>query len=85
VVNIAGIYIHSKHHHEDDNIKAAYLHVLADALTSLLAIIALFMGKKFNLIWLDAVGGMIGSIVILKWSYGLIKQSGAKLLDYEHE
>ena len=86
VINVVCAFIlHSKHHHQDDNIKAAYLHVLADALTSLLAIVALFMGKKFNLNWLDAVGGMIGSVVILKWSYGLIKQSGEKLLEYEHE
>ncbi len=82
---ICAMVLHSKHHNEDDNIKAAYLHVLSDALTSVLAIVALFLGKQFNLNWLDAVGGMIGSLVILKWSYSLIKQSGEKLLDYQHE
>ena len=84
IVNVVCAFIlHSKHHHQDDNIKAAYTHVLADALTSFLAIVALYMGKKLNLNWFDAVGGMIGSAVILKWSYGLIKQFGTKLLDYE--
>lgn len=86
VVNIVCAFIlNSKHHSKDDNIKAAYLHVMADTLTSLLAIVTLIFGKRFSINWLDSLGGIIGSIVILKWSYELIKQSGAKLLDYEHE
>jgi len=67
----------------DDNIKAAYIHILSDALTSLLAIVALYLGKIFEIAWFDALGGIIGSMIIIKWSLGLLKQSGAKLLDYE--
>lgn len=86
VVNIVCAFIlNSKHYSKDDNIKAAYLKVMSDTLTNLLAIVALIFGKKFNINWLDLLGGIIGSIVILKWSYELIKQSGAKLLEYEHE
>jgi len=69
------------HHHHDHNLRAAYLHVLADALTSVLAIIALMAGKYFGLIWLDAVMGIVGSLVILSWAWGLIKDTSPVLLD----
>lgn len=61
--------------------KAAYLHVLADALTSVLAIVALLSGKYFGWNWLDPVMGVVGAIIITRWSYGLLKQTGPILLD----
>lgn len=73
----------SDHHHDNDhNMKAAYLHVLADALTSVLAIVALLTGKYMGIIWIDPVMGIVGAIVILHWSYGLIKESSSVLLDH---
>lgn len=69
------------HHHHDHNLRAAYFHVLADALTSLLAIIALFAGKYIGWGWLDPVMGMVGAIVITRWSYGLLKDTSSILLD----
>lgn len=75
---------HEHHHHEhghDHNLRAAYLHVLADALTSLLAIVALTMGKIWGWIWLDPVMGLVGAAVIGRWAYGLLKDTGAMLLD----
>lgn len=67
--------------HQDHNMKAAYLHVITDALTSVLAIFALIMGKYLGLIWADAVIGILGSVVIIKWALGLIKDTGFMLLD----
>jgi len=69
------------HHHHDHNLKAAYMHVLADALTSVLAIIALFSGKYFGWNWLDPIMGIVGAVVILRWSYLLIKETSPILLD----
>ncbi len=71
----------NNHHHHDHNMKAAYLHVLADTLTSVLAIIALLVGKYMGLIWLDPMMGIVGAVVIFHWSFGLIKESSAVLLD----
>jgi cation diffusion facilitator family transporter len=72
---------HHHEHHHDHNLRAAYLHVLADALTSVLAIVALLAGKYYGWIWMDAVMGMIGSLVILAWAWGLIKETSPVLLD----
>jgi cation diffusion facilitator family transporter len=72
---------HNHHHVHDHNLKAAYLHVLADALTSVLAIIALASGKYFGWNWLDPVMGMVGAAVITRWSYGLLRETGPVLLD----
>jgi cation diffusion facilitator family transporter len=72
---------HHHHHHHDHNLKAAYFHVLADALTSLLAIMALVLGKYLGWNWLDPVMGIVGAIIITRWSYGLMKQSAPILLD----
>ncbi len=69
------------HHQHDHNLKAAYFHVLADTLTSLLAIIALVAGMYFNWLWADALMGIVGSVVIGKWAYGLIRDSSGILLD----
>jgi cation diffusion facilitator family transporter len=72
---------HEHSHHHDMNLKAAYLHVLADALTSILAIIALFAGMLWGAAWLDPVMGIVGSVLVFVWALGLIKQSGKVLLD----
>ena len=69
------------HHHHDHNLKAAYMHVLADALTSLLAIMALLSGKFMGWTWMDPIMGIVGAIIITRWSYGLVKQSSPILLD----
>jgi cation diffusion facilitator family transporter len=70
-----------RHHHHDHNLRAAYLHVLADALTSLLAIVALLTGKAFGWIWMDPIMGLVGALIISRWSYGLLVDSGKVLLD----
>ena len=62
-------------------LKAAYLHVLADALTSVLAIVALLGGMLWGANWLDPVMGIVGSVLVFIWAVGLIKQSGKILLD----
>ena len=68
-------------HHHDHNLRAAYLHVLADALTSLLAIVALLAAKFYGANWLDPLMGFVGAALVSRWSYGLIKQSARVLLD----
>ena len=68
-------------HHHDLNLKAAYLHVLADAFTSLGAIVALSAGYALGWVWLDAVMGLVGTIVILSWAYSLLRDTGSILLD----
>ena len=75
------------HHHHDDsdhdpNLRAAYLHVLADALTSILAIVALGVGKVWGWTAMDPLMGVVGAIVISRWSYGLLRETGGALLDY---
>jgi cation diffusion facilitator family transporter len=69
------------HHAADHNIRAAYLHVLADAVTSMLAIGGLLLGRFYGLAWMDALVGIIGAGVIISWGVGLIRSSGAVLLD----
>ena len=68
-------------HHHDHNLRAAYLHVLADTMTSLLAIVALLAAKYYGWIWMDPVMGIVGAILITKWSMGLLKQTSGVLLD----
>ncbi len=70
-----------EHHGHDHNLRAAYLHVLADALTSLLAIVALLAGKYAGANWLDPLMGIVGGILVARWSYGLIRESAKVLLD----
>lgn len=69
------------HHAHDQNLRAAYLHVLADALTSVLAIVGLLAGWFYGWLWMDAVVGILGAVVIARWSVGLLKDSGSVLLD----
>lgn len=92
VVNLVSVFLlgdhqndhdHDNHDHEhtDHNIRAAYLHVLADALTSVTAILALIAGKAFGWIWMDALTGIVGGIVISRWALGLLKDTSLILLD----
>jgi len=69
------------HRAEDHNLRAAYLHVLADALTSVLAIAALLLGRSYGWVWLDPVMGVVGGLVIARWSWGLIRATATVLLD----
>jgi cation diffusion facilitator family transporter len=84
---------HAHHHHghehahdhekgHDQNLRAAYVHVLADALTSVLAIAALLLGSLYGWLWLDPAMGIVGALVIARWSWGLVRDAGATLLDY---
>ncbi|MBL9039072.1 MAG: CDF family Co(II)/Ni(II) efflux transporter DmeF [Archangium sp.] len=74
---------HAKHDHEghDHNLRAAYLHVVADALTSLLAIGALAAGRYLNWGWLDPAVAVVASLVIMKWGFGLLRDSALQLID----
>jgi cation diffusion facilitator family transporter len=72
---------HDHGHHQDLNLRGAYLHVLADALTSVLAIAALTLGKFFGWNWLDPLMGIVGALVITRWSYGLLQETSGILLD----
>ncbi|WP_049264033.1 CDF family Co(II)/Ni(II) efflux transporter DmeF [Pseudomonas aeruginosa] len=82
---------HGHHHHDHDhhvpgksrfnNLRAAYIHVLADALTSVFAIVALLLGRSYGWLWADPVMGVVGALVIARWSWGLIRDSGSVLLD----
>jgi cation diffusion facilitator family transporter len=69
------------HHHSDTNLRAAYLHVLADALTSVLAIAGLLAARYYGWLWIDPAVGIVGAVVIASWSISLIKTSGMTLLD----
>ena len=74
---------HHAHGHADHNLRAAYLHVLADALTSVLAIFALLTGKYLGLNWMDPVMGIVGAILVARWSLGLIRDTSGVLLDHQ--
>jgi cation diffusion facilitator family transporter len=71
------------HHSHDLNLHSAYLHVIADAATSVLAIIALIGGKLWGAGWLDPVMGIVGAVMVLIWAYGLLRDTGRVLLDAE--
>ncbi|MGE0667508.1 MAG: CDF family Co(II)/Ni(II) efflux transporter DmeF [Sphingomonadales bacterium] len=73
------------HHHHDHNLRGAYLHVMADALTSVTAIAALLLGKYFGWWWVDPLMGIAGGGVIMVWAWGLLRQSGATLIDMSDE
>lgn len=72
---------HQSAHQHDHNHQSAYAHILTDAFTSVLAIIALILGEWQGWRWLDPAVGLVGGIVVLKWAFGLIRQSGMDLLD----
>lgn len=92
IVNGVSVYIlgvdehdhehgHSHHGHHDHNLKAAYLHVLADALTSVLAIAALLMAKYVGAQWMDPAVGVLGAVLVGRWSFGLLRDTSHVLLD----
>jgi cation diffusion facilitator family transporter len=74
---------HDQHGHQDLNLRSAYMHVLADAATSVLAIIALFGGKIWGASWLDPVMGLVGATLVSIWAYGLLRDTSRVLLDAE--
>ncbi|AZL75768.1 CDF family Co(II)/Ni(II) efflux transporter DmeF [Pseudomonas oryziphila] len=71
------------HHHHDLNLRSAYLHVIADAATSVLAIVALVAGKLWGAGWLDPVMGLVGALLVALWAKGLLRDTGRVLLDAE--
>jgi len=74
-------HVHERRGHHDSNIRAAYIHVLADALTSVLAIIALLTGRFYGWVFMDPAMALVGVCVILSWSFGLVRSAGTVLLD----
>jgi cation diffusion facilitator family transporter len=72
---------HSSSAHRDNNIRSAYIHVLADAAVSVLAITGLVLARAFGWMWMDPLAGVIGALVIANWSYGLMRDTGGILLD----
>jgi len=74
---------HGHEHHHDINLRAAYIHVITDAATSVLAIVALFGGRFWNAVWLDPLMGIAGAILVSLWAFGLLRDSGRVLLDAE--
>jgi cation diffusion facilitator family transporter len=82
MVNIASAFIlHHREEQSDHNIRAAYLHVIADALTSITAITGLTAALLWNIVWFDTLGAILSSFVIIRWSVGLLRDSGRELLD----
>ena len=79
---ILGEHDHS-HEHKDHNLRSAYIHALADALTSVLAIIALLAGKYLGQLWLDPFMGLVGATLVVRWSWGLLRSSARVLLDMQ--
>jgi cation diffusion facilitator family transporter len=71
------------HRHRDLNLRAAYLHVVADAATSVLAVGALIGGRYFGATWLDPLMGLVGTVLVGRWAWGLMRESGRVLLDAE--
>jgi cation diffusion facilitator family transporter len=80
---LSAVILRHDEHHSDHNIRAAYLHVIADGLTSITAIIALVGGMIWNIYSLDAISGILSSIIITKWSIDLIRNSGKDLIDFK--
>jgi cation diffusion facilitator family transporter len=72
---------HDHHHHHDHNLRAAHLHVLADALTSLLAIMALVAARQLGAVWMDPAMGIVGGALVARWSWRLLRDTGSVLLD----
>jgi cation diffusion facilitator family transporter len=89
IVNIVSAIIlyhrHENHEYNDHNLRSAYLHVLADGFTSITAIVALTTGMFFNLFFLDAISGLISSVVISKWAVELIISSGKELVEFNRK
>jgi cation diffusion facilitator family transporter len=82
VNGLSGVLLSDEEHH-DHNRRSAYLHVLADALTSCLAIVALLSAKFLGLVWMDPLMGVIGALLVTRWSWGLLRQTSRVLLDHQ--
>lgn len=74
-------HAHDHHHDHDHSLRSAYLHVMADALTSVLAIAALLAAKFYGAFWMDPLMGVVGAILVSRWSLGLLASTSAVLLD----
>ncbi len=72
---------HDGTHHRDNNLRAAFIHVMADAAVSLLVIVGLVLARSFGWLWMDPLAGLVGAVVIASWSYGLLRDTGGILLD----
>jgi cation diffusion facilitator family transporter len=79
------VHQHNGHHHTDHNLRAAYIHVVADAAVSLLALLGLSAGRVLGWVWMDPVMGIVGALVIANWSWSLVRSAGAVLLDMQTE
>lgn len=85
VVNaVSAHFLHGDHDH-DHNIRSAYMHVLADGLTSVSAIVALTAGALYDIYSLDSISGIISSIIISKWAIDLLRLSGKELIDFSQK
>jgi cation diffusion facilitator family transporter len=78
-----GSFRHDHQDHHDHNFRSAYLHVLADALTSVLAVFALLFGKYLGQPWLDPFMGLVGATLVVRWSWGFLRSSARVLLDLQ--
>jgi cation diffusion facilitator family transporter len=74
-------HVKSGEYHRDNNLRAAFVHVMADAAVSVLVIVGLIAGRQFGWLWMDPVMGFIATIVIMSWSWSLVRTAGAVLLD----
>ena len=84
VNSISAKILHHDHDHSDFNIRAAYLHVLADIFTSLTALGALLAAKYFHIFWADSISGIVSSVVISSWAFTLIRASGRQLVEWKN-
>jgi len=84
IVNLISAFVLHGGRHDDHNIRGAYLHVLADALTSIFAIVALTAGIIWKICWLDCIVGIVGAVVITKWALSLMWNAGKVLVDFEN-
>jgi cation diffusion facilitator family transporter len=72
---------HHHDHHRDNNMRAAFMHILGDAAVSVLVIVGLLLARTFGWLWMDPLAGIVGALVIASWSYGLMRDTGAILID----
>ncbi|MDR2232667.1 MAG: cation diffusion facilitator family transporter [Tannerella sp.] len=84
IVNLASAFVLHGGRNDDHNIRGAYFHVLADALTSIIAIAALTAGIIWEIYWLDCAVGIVGAIVITKWAISLMWNAGKELVDFKN-
>jgi cation diffusion facilitator family transporter len=85
LVNLVSAFLLHPHDEGDHNIRAAYLHVMADALTSVTAVAGLLAAMVWNLGYIDAIGGIASSVIITVWSLGLLRKTGFSLIGYSNK